>query len=104
LLDFGCVWFFHVGNPGLFLFSIDDVESSILYFCFVVFVFCGYFLVVGNVCLVWCSYQYASVFFFDFYEYVGFTLVFVDDAPFYVDDCFCPVLDADFFSDSWYCC
>jgi len=57
LLDFGCVWFFHVGNPGLFLFSIDDVESSILYFCFVVFVFCGYFLVVGNVCLVWCSYQ-----------------------------------------------
>lgn len=32
-----------------FCFSIDDIESSILYFCFVVFVFCGYFLVVGNV-------------------------------------------------------
>jgi len=38
------IWFWVV-----FCFSIDDVELSILYFCFVIFVFCGYFLVVGNV-------------------------------------------------------
>lgn len=40
---------FLLGFWVVFCFLIDDVESSIFYFCFVVFVFCGYFLVVGNV-------------------------------------------------------